>query len=73
MKSLPHRTTPPNLGRYVCRKCSNRLLGQRRFYAAAAKPELYDIVCVGGGPAGLSLLAALRMYECIVPLKATRY
>jgi ubiquinone biosynthesis monooxygenase Coq6 len=27
----------------------------------AANPELYDVVCVGGGPAGLSLLAGLSM------------
>lgn len=25
-----------------------------------AGPEIYDVVCVGGGPAGLSLLAGLR-------------
>lgn len=25
------------------------------------KPEIYDVVCVGGGPAGLSLVNALRM------------
>ena len=25
-----------------------------------SNPDLYDIVCVGGGTAGLSLLAALR-------------
>ncbi|KAF2649316.1 ubiquinone biosynthesis hydrox [Lophiostoma macrostomum CBS 122681] len=28
--------------------------------AATATPEIYDVVCVGGGPAGLSLLAGLR-------------
>ncbi|SPQ18584.1 822565e6-923b-4967-acae-e98ff35701f2 [Thermothielavioides terrestris] len=33
----------------------------RRTYAsAAAQPDIYDVVCVGGGPAGLSLLTALR-------------
>lgn len=25
----------------------------------AGQPDLYDVVCVGGGPAGLSLLAGL--------------
>ena len=36
---------------------------RRSFYATAirqAQPDLYDVVCVGGGPAGLSLLSALR-------------
>ncbi|KAL5621488.1 hypothetical protein BROUX41_006388 [Berkeleyomyces rouxiae] len=28
--------------------------------ANSAEPDIYDVVCVGGGPAGLSLLAALR-------------
>ncbi len=34
----------------------------RHLYATAAakRPEIFDVVCVGGGPAGLSLLAALR-------------
>ncbi|KAF2204627.1 ubiquinone biosynthesis monooxygenase COQ6 [Delitschia confertaspora ATCC 74209] len=34
----------------------------RRSYASssATSPEIYDVVCVGGGPAGLSLLTALR-------------
>ena len=26
----------------------------------ASKPEIYDLVCVGGGPAGLSLISGLR-------------
>jgi ubiquinone biosynthesis monooxygenase Coq6 len=28
--------------------------------AVARKPEIFDLVCVGGGPAGLSLVSALR-------------
>ncbi|KAF2085648.1 ubiquinone biosynthesis monooxygenase COQ6 [Saccharata proteae CBS 121410] len=28
--------------------------------SAASKPDIYDVVCVGGGPAGLSLLNGLR-------------
>ncbi|KAH9998908.1 ubiquinone biosynthesis hydrox [Xylariaceae sp. FL0662B] len=55
----------------LCRQCSRRLQSQLpppsfRTYAsvaevgAAAQPDIYDIVCVGGGPAGLSLLTALR-------------
>jgi len=35
----------------------------RRHFATTAPeiPEIFDVVCVGGGPAGLSLLTALRM------------
>ncbi|KAF1992138.1 ubiquinone biosynthesis hydrox [Aulographum hederae CBS 113979] len=44
-------------------RSSLRVVGRRRTYATAAKaalPELYDVVCVGGGPAGLSILTGLR-------------
>ncbi|KAK8049671.1 monooxygenase-like protein [Apiospora phragmitis] len=46
----------------LCRSCSRQLGAQaRRTYASAAsQPDIYDVVCVGGGPAGLSLLTALR-------------
>nr|XP_049157194.1 ubiquinone biosynthesis hydrox [Daldinia loculata]KAI1645460.1 ubiquinone biosynthesis hydrox [Daldinia loculata] len=47
----------------LCRSCSRRLLPQlSRSYASASSQQLdiYDVVCVGGGPAGLSLLTALR-------------
>ncbi|KAI2619324.1 ubiquinone biosynthesis hydrox [Hypoxylon sp. NC1633] len=47
----------------LCRSCSRRLLPrQSRSYsnAGAQAPDIYDVVCVGGGPAGLSLLTALR-------------
>jgi ubiquinone biosynthesis monooxygenase Coq6 len=33
----------------------------RRFASGSADvPQVYDVVCVGGGPAGLSLLAGLK-------------
>lgn len=35
------------------------------------KPEIYDVVCVGGGPAGLSLVNALRMDTAPQPLPAS--
>ncbi|KAK4034789.1 hypothetical protein C8A01DRAFT_18464 [Parachaetomium inaequale] len=48
-------------GAYVCRSCTRSLQRQlRRTYSSAAQPDIYDVVCVGGGPAGLSLLTALR-------------
>ncbi len=51
------------LEEYICRRCSHQIRQrQRRTYAVAATPEIYDVVCVGGGPAGLSFLAALRMF-----------
>ena len=48
---------------YICPACRKHLRRQRRNYAIAASqnPELFDVVCVGGGPAGLSMLTALRM------------
>ncbi|KAI2636124.1 hypothetical protein GGS21DRAFT_514656 [Xylaria nigripes] len=46
---------------HICRSC-DRILRQQlaRSYTSTPKPDIYDVVCVGGGPAGLSLLAALR-------------
>ncbi|OLN88145.1 Ubiquinone biosynthesis monooxygenase COQ6, mitochondrial [Colletotrichum chlorophyti] len=51
--------------RFVCRTCTRKFQTQaRRSYASASssatEPDIYDVVCVGGGPAGLSLLTALR-------------
>lgn len=53
---------------YVCCRCTRRLgMRSRRSYASTASAksdvDIYDVVCVGGGPAGLSLLTALR--ECL--------
>ncbi|KAI0155056.1 hypothetical protein GGR57DRAFT_491941 [Xylariaceae sp. FL1272] len=45
----------------ICRSCNQKLRQQRaRSYASSSRPDIYDVVCVGGGPAGLSLLAALK-------------
>lgn len=32
--------------------------------AVSSTPEIYDVVCVGGGPAGLALVTALSVYIC---------
>ncbi|KAF2806938.1 ubiquinone biosynthesis monooxygenase COQ6 [Mytilinidion resinicola] len=46
-----------------------RAVHARSFASTAANPELYDVVCVGGGPAGLSLLTALRASKTTSNLK----
>lgn len=35
----------------------------------AGQPDIYDIVCIGGGPAGLSFLSALRSHPATQALK----
>ncbi|KAI9728832.1 MAG: putative ubiquinone biosynthesis monooxygenase [Cirrosporium novae-zelandiae] len=57
---------------YLCRSCARLVVGrnQPRFASTAAKaPEIYDVVCVGGGPAGLSLMTALRASKVTSNLK----
>lgn len=48
---------------YVCPSCGHGVLSGRRRFASTSDqiPDIYDVVCVGGGPAGLGLLAALSM------------
>ncbi|KAF2875002.1 hypothetical protein BDV95DRAFT_675190 [Massariosphaeria phaeospora] len=47
-----HRAlSPTSRVQFRVRRCAS---------TSAASPEIYDVVCVGGGPAGLSLLAGLR-------------
>ncbi|KAG5978996.1 hypothetical protein E4U55_005677 [Claviceps digitariae] len=47
--------------RSACKRCCSRSVRRQwtRPYSTS-KDDIYDVVCVGGGPAGLSLLAALR-------------
>ncbi|PLN80330.1 ubiquinone biosynthesis monooxygenase [Aspergillus taichungensis] len=56
---------------YVCPSCRSGRLPVRRQFASDAQvtPEIYDVVCVGGGPAGLGLLAALRASPATSKLK----
>ena len=42
----------------VCLRSSSH---KDRGLATVASPDVYDVVCIGGGPAGLSLLTALRV------------
>ncbi|TAQ89724.1 hypothetical protein B7494_g1957 [Chlorociboria aeruginascens] len=70
MKPLTAVLRARNLSDYICHSCSRQLGQQRRSYATpASNPEIYDVVCVGGGPAGLSLLAALRSSSATANLK----
>ncbi|EXJ78119.1 ubiquinone biosynthesis monooxygenase Coq6 [Capronia epimyces CBS 606.96] len=44
-----------------CRKATLNPFKRRRFASSiSSAPEIYDVVTVGGGPAGLALLAALK-------------
>ncbi|KAI5466241.1 hypothetical protein BGZ63DRAFT_347725 [Mariannaea sp. PMI_226] len=45
---------------FVCRSCVHQYQAQLRRGYSTSQDNIYDVVCVGGGPAGLSLLTALR-------------
>jgi ubiquinone biosynthesis monooxygenase Coq6 len=52
---------PPRLSLGALPSRAIRIRSQRRFASSSADaPEVYDVVCVGGGPAGLSLLTGLK-------------
>ncbi|KFA80267.1 hypothetical protein S40288_04537 [Stachybotrys chartarum IBT 40288] len=60
---LGARSLARTSSRFVCSTCSRRLQVQSsRTYSSGPKHDIYDVVCVGGGPAGLSLLSALRSH-----------
>ncbi|KAI1333173.1 hypothetical protein F5Y16DRAFT_354998 [Xylariaceae sp. FL0255] len=46
----------------LCKSCHRKLRQQlaRTYASASSQPDIFDVVCVGGGPAGLSLLATLK-------------
>ncbi|TVY20616.1 Ubiquinone biosynthesis monooxygenase COQ6, partial [Lachnellula arida] len=73
MKPLRSTLRARQLNGYICQTCTRQLSRkpQRRNYASASSrnPEIFDVVCVGGGPAGLSLLAALRASPITSTLK----
>lgn len=59
MRALAGSTLRP----YVCASCRyGAVAGRRQFASKSQVPDVYDVVCVGGGPAGLGLLAALSMF-----------
>ncbi|KAI9770316.1 MAG: putative ubiquinone biosynthesis monooxygenase [Geoglossum simile] len=61
MRGLKPAIARSALRRYNCQSCACFLQTRRHFTATAPEtPEIFDVVCVGGGPAGLSLLTALR-------------
>jgi hypothetical protein len=52
---------PPRLSLSALPSRAIRIQPQRRYASGSAHaPEVYDVVCVGGGPAGLSLLTGLK-------------
>ncbi|ORY57491.1 uncharacterized protein BCR38DRAFT_354411 [Pseudomassariella vexata] len=54
----------------LCRTGSLRVSARiRRAYSSKPQPDIYDVVCVGGGPAGLSLLTALRANSATAGLR----
>ncbi|KAJ5086761.1 hypothetical protein NUU61_008068 [Penicillium alfredii] len=55
---------------YICPSCRHGIgAGRRRLGTQLGSPDIYDVVCVGGGPAGLGLLAALRASPATSKLK----
>lgn len=59
LSSALRRTGPRNISEF-CRRASTR---------SVLPPDVYDVVCVGGGPAGLTLLSALRSSPATSGLK----
>jgi ubiquinone biosynthesis monooxygenase Coq6 len=53
---------------FVCRSCVRQYQFQLRRASTSTQDNIYDVVCVGGGPAGLSLLTALRKLLVLVQL-----
>ncbi|KAL3476404.1 hypothetical protein BJX99DRAFT_246919 [Aspergillus californicus] len=56
---------------YVCPSCRTVPFANKRRFGSKPAPvtDIYDVICVGGGPAGLALLAALRASPATSKLK----
>ncbi|TLD24602.1 ubiquinone biosynthesis hydrox [Venturia nashicola] len=63
---LPHSIRPLCFQLQNAQRARTFASSSRRL---AGQPDLYDVVCVGGGPAGLSLLAGLRASRATSNLK----
>ena len=74
--SLSWLVMPPRISLGASRSLSSRSTVlvrsryRRRFASSSVNvPEIYDVVCVGGGPAGLSLLTGLKASPVTSALK----
>ncbi|KAI9375984.1 hypothetical protein BJX61DRAFT_24832 [Aspergillus egyptiacus] len=63
--------SPSVLRPYICPSCRTARFSNRRGIGSKPAPvtDIYDVVCVGGGPAGLALLTALRASPATSRLK----